>query len=637
MTVERTQNPPPMPSGRAPTTAEIIDRLSRFEGPPEQFLVNLLAVQCRLAGAAAGVILRSTEDGRPELLAVFPPLAEGATAPAWLAEAVEAAGEVIAGGTTQIKPLHGAEELYGQPARRNIIMLPLRGGTGARGLAAFHIASDDPAVLAASRERIELTSSLLGLYEMRLTLQRSRVDMRRMRTAMEALSAVNEHDRFAGCAMTLCNEVASRWQCERTSVGFLKGRYVRLKATSHTEKFSRKMELVQHIEAAMEECLDQNLEVLCPVAAEAGAVTRATEELARRHGPSTVLSLPMRREGEPVAVLTLERQVDRPFVPEEIEALRLTCELCTPRLANLYEHDRWFGAKAAGAARKGLAALVGPKHTWLKIAAILVLGAAVFLTFAQGQYRAGASFVVEPIEKRILSAPFEGYLKSVEVEVGDPVRAGQVLGQMETTDLDSQLAQAEFDLKVIEKQRSTAMAEGKTADAMIAEAQADKVREQVRFLKLQLRRAQITSPIGGTVAKGESKRQVSPKVKEGAVLFEVAPLEALRAELSLPEDELADVRGAFIRARARGEELTGELATARYPGQRIRFVVERINPIAEVADQKNVFKVRVRLAERPEWMAPGMEGVAKIDLGSRSYGWLWTHKIVNWIRMKLWW
>ena len=47
--------------GERPTTAEIIDRLSRFDGPPEEFLVNLLAVQCYLASAGAGAIMRGGE------------------------------------------------------------------------------------------------------------------------------------------------------------------------------------------------------------------------------------------------------------------------------------------------------------------------------------------------------------------------------------------------------------------------------------------------------------------------------------------------------------------------------------------------------------------------------------------------
>ena len=31
-----------------------------------------------------------------------------------------------------------------------------------------------------------------------------------------------------------------------------------------------------------------------------------------------------------------------------------------------------------------------------------------------------------------------------------------------------------------------------------------------------------------------------------------------------------------------------------------------------------------------------MEGVAKIDIDKRPYAWIWTRKIINWVRMKLW-
>ena len=120
-------------------------------------------------------------------------------------------------------------------------------------------------------------------------------------------------------------------------------------------------------------------------------------------------------------------------------------------------------------------------------------------------------------------------------------------------------------------------------------------------------------------------------MEKGKVLFEVAPLESLRAQLSVPEDRIADVQV--------GQE--GELATASDPGKRIKFDVERINPIAEVLENRNVVKVRVRLlqmdAQTKERIKPGLEGVAKITIrGKRSYAWLWTHRMVDWLRMKLW-
>ena len=69
---------------------------------------------------------------------------------------------------------------------------------------------------------------------------------------------------------------------------------------------------------------------------------------------------------------------------------------------------------------------------------------------------------------------------------------------------------------------------------------------------------------------------------------------------------------------------------------KIKFIVEKINPIAEVENQRNIFKVRVQLLDTYPGMRPGMEGVAKVNVGQRRYAWIWSRKVVNWIRMKLW-
>jgi multidrug resistance efflux pump len=176
------------------------------------------------------------------------------------------------------------------------------------------------------------------------------------------------------------------------------------------------------------------------------------------------------------------------------------------------------------------------------------------------------------------------------------------------------------------KQFAAAMRDSETAQAQIAQANADKVEAQIELLNYMIDHGRIISSTTGTVIKGDLKRQIGAPVKTGDVLFEVTPLEALRAELLMSEDQIFDVKV--------GQE--GYLATASYPAQRIKFVVERINPAAEVVNNRNVFKVRAQLEEARPWMRPGMEGVAKVSIGKRRYVWIWTRKIVNWIRMKLW-
>ncbi len=619
------------------TTAEIIDRLSRFDGPPEQFLVTLLSVQCRLAAASNGAILRATPDGGIEMLAIYPPMEENATAPVWLATAAESANELLSAGTTKILPLHETEALYGQPAAQNLIMMPILGSGSVRGLAAYRVESGDSAALAHSRERLELTINLLSLYEMRLTLQRRQFDLSRLRTSMETLSAVNDHDRFAGAGMSFCNELASRWNCDRVSLGFLKGRYVALKALSHTEKFSRKMKLVQDIESAMEECFDQDLELLYPTPEGATFVTRATEELSKRHGPMNILSMPLRRAGNVVGVVAVERPQDTPFTLEEIETLRLTCDLCTARLANLHESDRWIGARASGAISKAAGHVIGPRHTWAKVIVSLVCVFLAVSLFGKGDYHATATFVIEPQQSRLIPAPFDGYIAEVFVEPGDDVIAGQtVLAKLETIELEEQLIQSRAKLAAAETDKAAKLDEGKIAESQIAQAEIDKSLAEIQLLERRIKEASMISPISGKVISQDIKRRIRAHVQIGEALFDVAPVEHIRAVLRVPEDQIADVRLAYDKAQKEGEELAGEMAPRGRPDLSIEFTVDRINPVAVVEENENVFNVRAKLDPNVS-MIPGTEGVAKVLIGERRYAWLWTRKLVNWVRMKLWW
>lgn len=630
MTVDRTQAEQGPPQDEGLTAAAMVEELKHFEGTPEKFLSGLLALQCRVGGAAAGVIFRLGHESRPEVLAAWPLPAEGTPPPPWLAHTQELAPQVISSGKTTTRALYAGDDLYGQEARRHLVVVPLAAGGGFRGVAAFLVEQRDQALVTACCERLELTAGFIGLYEMRLALQRRENDLQRLRTAMEVLAAVNNHERFMAAAMTLCNEATARWQCDRVGLGLLKGRYVQLRAMNHTEQFSRKMKLVQDTEAAMEECLDQDCEVVHPADPESTFVYRAAAELSRRHGPTAIVSLPLRAQGEVKGVLLLERPVGRPFELAEIEALRLTCELCTARILTLHEHDRWFGAKAAHAARKCLAAAVGPKHTWKKVIAVLVVAAAIFLVVAKGNYTVNASFVLEAVERRVVSAPFDGELGEVLVEPDDEVIAGKnVLGKLRTEELQLQLAAAKARYRTHLTQADAAMKDDKRAEAQIARAQADQTKEEAHLLEYKIAQATLVAPISGKVISSDLKPHVGASIKAGDPLFQIAPIGNVRAELAIPEDEIAEVVG-------HEGELKGELSATTRPDRRFEFVVGRINPVAEVVQKQNVFKARAGLVTREAWMRPGMTGVAKIHVGRRRYAWLWTRRLVNWLRMKLW-
>ena len=159
MAAEDTHVDPRGGQAGAVTTGQMVDRLERFDGPPEQFLGYLLAVQCGLVSAAGGAVFRLGEGGQVEILAVHPSPGGGA-APAWVGQVAGSVAQTPDGAAT-IKPLHDADDLYGQPARSHVIMVPLWGERQSPGLAAYLMATADPDALAAAREQLELPAEAL--------------------------------------------------------------------------------------------------------------------------------------------------------------------------------------------------------------------------------------------------------------------------------------------------------------------------------------------------------------------------------------------------------------------------------------------------------------------------------------------
>ena len=51
---------------------------------------------------------------------------------------------------------------------------------------------------------------------------------------------------------------------------------------------------------------------------------------------------------------------------------------------------------------------------------------------------------------------------------------------------------------------------------------------------------------------------------------------------------------------------------------------------------RNSFRVEARLTEGMDLLRPGMEGSGKIMIDRRSLQWVWTHEIVEWFKLWLW-
>lgn len=457
------------------------------------------------------------------------------------------------------------------------------------------------------------------------TLRQTREELDRVSEPLDLMLCLNDHRHYLGAAMAFCNELSSRHGCSRVSLGWERGGYVRIQAVSHMERFDRKMDAVQALEAAMEECLDQDEEIVLPPL-EDGAVTRAHVQFADRYGQPSMLSLPLRLEQKGVGVLTCEREA--PFEGSDIRALRIACDQATRRLDDLKRSDRWFGARLADAARGWIGGLVGFEHTWAKVAGVLASLVLAVLLFGSMTYRVEAPFILRTEDLAFLSAPFDGYIEKVNHKAGDVVEKDRRLLALDTRELRLQESRAVADLQRYFREEEKARAENALADMRVAAALKRQAETRLEIIRNHLEHAEIRAPFSGVVVEGDLEKLLGAPVRKGDVLLKVARLKNLYVEMKVSERDIQEIR----------EEQSGVIAFISRPGSKYDVTVQRIEPMAVTEEKGNVFRIRGRLEERGEdWWRPGMSGLAKIHAGERKIWWVLLHRTLDVIRLAFWW
>jgi biotin carboxyl carrier protein len=426
--------------------------------------------------------------------------------------------------------------------------------------------------------------------------------------------------------MALCNEIASRHKCDRVSLGWLQGSYVRMQAISHTEKFEKKMEAVALLEAAMEECLDQDEEVVFP-RADTKLITRDHEKFSREQTVPFLCSIPLRVDGKAVAVLLCERTATT-FTELEVRLLRLSADLAARRLSELKQRDRWFGARWATATKEGLGKLVGVEHTWAKVGALLGAIALAILIFWKVDYRVEAPCILRTDEMSYVSAPFNGFISEVNVRVGDEVKQGEPLMTLDTRDLLLEEAAALAEFNRYERESEKARAADNAAEIRVAESLARQAKARLDLARHRLRQAALNAPMSGIVIEGDLRERIGAPVEQGNVLFKIGRTEKMFVLCEVNEKDIHDVNGSAF----------GEFALASQPKHKFPLKLERIEPVAQTKEKGNVFLCRAVIEGAPQdWWRPGMSGVAKINVGQRSLLWVLTRRTVDFLRMFLWW
>jgi len=502
-----------------------------------------------------------------------------------------------------------------------------------------------------ARQRLgsmQLVAGYFELFTLKRVSEHSRQLAQRHQHVLQYASAVGTAEGFASSAMNLCNEMANRAGASRVTLGWLKGRYVRVKALAHTEKFDKKQDLIVQLERVMEECFDQEEPVYFNVQGESSPnVTRNAKAFSQLQGGVSVLSLPMRHKDEVVGVMTLEFPAQASPDQNMVEGLAVATELLSPQLYDRFHNDRNIFVKMGISVREGAKLVIGRKHMVAKLVVVAVLGAAAFVTFFRPMYHVNASFVLEPKDKRQLCAPFEGFLKTVNYKPGVPIKAGAEIATFDTRELRLQQNEARAEAEGKQKEfESLRVDEKKQAEAKIAEAEYRRLQARVEFIGAQIERHTLVAPFDCIILKGDLVDQVGSPKKEGEVLFEIARVDperndriAIEAKMQVSDRDIQEVRRALERDswwdRSFGTG-HGKIATTSFPDDKHSFAITRVVPVGEPKEGENLFSVYADVKDPPAWMHPGLAGEGRVRIEQRRLVWVWTHRLVDFIRLKVW-
>jgi biotin carboxyl carrier protein len=448
-------------------------------------------------------------------------------------------------------------------------------------------------------------------------------------------------------AFFLANELQQHLQCHQVSIGWrTRGDKAKVVAISGQARFNKRGDTGRAIRDAMAECLRQErtvsvgqetsspedaVDVPSPVADEAEGEMRPIDLEHQRMmevcQTDRVLTYPLRSGEDVVGAWTFHWRKDHLPSAADERLIAVATGQIGPVVDWARRADQGVIRRAGRSTGQLAERIVGRGHLVAKACTVGVLAFLAVMIFLRVPYRVGGQGVLQPTPRRYCTARFDGVLKEAHVEPGDVVKAGKLLAELEDYQLRDELALAKAEWHKADKRSDSLWAQEKLAEAQIERIAAEKAQAEIDLLEFRLSHVKLTAPIAGVVLTGDLKRAHGVPVKRGQVLFELAPLDRMILEVAVPDADAARVEVGQV----------GEMSLQARPEETIEFTVKRIRPQAEIREEANTFVIEADVENVEGWLRPGMEGTGKITVGRKPLGWILTHRIVDWLRMKLWW
>jgi len=452
---------------------------------------------------------------------------------------------------------------------------------------------------------------------------------------LEMQARAHAHARFAPAAVAVLADLAQLLACERVSLGLIAGGKPELVAQSTGTDLDPALALNLALARAMAEACERRTTVIHPLPEGRGVASAAAHALLMKHnGDVPVCSVPLvaaAGEGDgaqPVTgVMLFERREG--FDAHSLRLAKDAALFVGPLLELKHQVERPWQVRLRerlwqrGGARWGQEAAPWRLVALAAVLALLVAG------LWPAQFVVVAPARLEGVIQRVLAAPADGYIASVEARPGDAVKAEQLLVTLQDRDSSLQRDRWAAESSQADRQYRDALTKDDAAQIVITRSKLEQAQAQLALAEHELERTRLRAPFDGVVIQGDLAQSIGAPVKRGQTLLTVAPGRALKVVIEVDEqDALLPAVGQKARVLFAAD---GQATQS--------FTIGRVSPVAVTLDGRNVFEVEGTLADNAQatqGLRPGQRGVARIELGRQMQARSWWLRLSNAWRRLAW-
>lgn len=438
---------------------------------------------------------------------------------------------------------------------------------------------------------------------------------------------VLSHDNLHAACLEAVNHLSVEMHCTRVSIGLTTGAAIELKAISQVVNFDKRRALVRSLEAAMEEAVDQQSIInISDTDTAKLLLTRAHQALTEAHGAILPCTIPLYCNGKAVGAVLLEREAEQGFSSETVNRAASMLAPLGPILALIRKEQRSVLQRLKDWVKVTFNRNKIPTTTKGRVIASIGFLALLGVLFLPVPYNVSAKASIEGSDKQVLVAPHAGYIQSAHARAGDPVKAGQVIATLEDRELILEKERWLGESDKLQTSLARALSLRDRSELGMVQAKKAQVDAELALIDQKLSRSQLVAPFDGVLVSGDLNQALGAPVEVGQVLFEVASMESYRLLLEINEHDVAGIE----------PNQSGVLRFSALPGNKHHIRTSSVLPVALTRDRKSIFSVEAQLDQQANNLRPGMQGVAKIRVGEKPLIGIWTHRLINKLRLWLW-